>query len=75
MQSCEEAFRFYRSLRQKPNIGSEIPVPLKAVNCLTYADHGPIRIAAALLECVGLLPRQRRVFLSYRRDEARDAAL
>jgi hypothetical protein len=28
-----------------------------------------------LLECVGLLPRQRRVFVSYRRDEARQAAL
>src|SRR5690606_5931770 len=31
--------------------------------------------ATALLECAGLLPRQRRVFLSYRRDEARGAAL
>ena len=33
------------------------------------------RIATALLECVGLLPRQRRVFVSYRRDDARQAAL
>lgn len=32
-------------------------------------------LAAALLECVGLLRRQRRVFVSYRRAEARAAAL
>jgi TIR domain len=57
------------------NIGTEIPVPLRALNCLTYSDNGPIRIATALLECLGLLPRQRTVFLSYRRDEARDAVV
>lgn len=56
-------------------ITAEIPPQLKPLNCLTYATHGPERIATALLECVGLLPRQRRVFLSYRRDEARQAAL
>ena len=33
------------------------------------------RIFSALLECVGLLPRQRRVFLSYRRTEATAAAV
>jgi hypothetical protein len=57
------------------NIGSEIPAKLKVLNCLTYAGHGPVRISTALLECVGLLPRQRRVFVSYRRDDAREAAL
>jgi hypothetical protein len=57
------------------NIGAEIPSSLKPLNCLTYAGHGPQRIATALLECVGLLPRQRRVFVSYRRDGAREAAL
>jgi hypothetical protein len=56
-------------------IGTEIPALLKAFNCLTYSEDGPLRVATALLECVGLLPRQRRVFLSYRRDEAREAAL
>ena len=56
-------------------IGSEIPASLRHLNCLTYADHGPERISTALLECVGLLPRQRRVFVSYRRDHAREAAL
>jgi hypothetical protein len=32
-------------------------------------------LAAALLECIGLLRRQRRVFVSYRRIESRTAAL
>ena len=56
-------------------IAVEIPPQLRALNCVTVAGHGPERIATALLECVGLLPRQRRVFVSYRRDEARQAAL
>lgn len=33
------------------------------------------RLATALLECLGLLQRQRRVFVSYRRTEARTAAV
>jgi hypothetical protein len=56
-------------------ISTEIPVQLRPLNCLTCATHGLERIATALLECVGLLPRQRRVFVSYRRDSARQAAL
>lgn len=56
-------------------VQEEIPNILRPLNCLAYDTAGPSRTATALLECVGLLPRQRRVFLSYRRDEARDAAL
>jgi TIR domain len=56
-------------------VHAEIPDVLRPLNCLAYDTAGPSRAATALLECVGLLPRQRRVFLSYRRDEARDAAL
>jgi len=56
-------------------IHAEVPTQLRALNCLTWADHGFQRISTALLECVGLLPRQRRVFVSYRRDDARQAAL
>jgi hypothetical protein len=56
-------------------ISVEIPDRLKALNAMTYAGHGAGRISTALLECVGLLPRQRRVFVSYRRDDAREAAL
>lgn len=56
-------------------IATEIPAQLRVLNCMTVEGHGSERIATALLECVGLLPRQRRVFVSYRRDEARQAAL
>jgi hypothetical protein len=54
---------------------AELPAELHHLNCLAYSQGGVQRIATALLECAGLLPRQRRVFLSYRRDEARQAAL
>lgn len=57
------------------HISADIPAELKGLNCLTFSGDGALRIATALLECVGLLPRQRRVFLSYRRTEARQAAL
>ena len=39
------------------------------------ADPDMSRLATALLECIGLLQRQRRVFVSYRRTEARTAAV
>ena len=53
----------------------ELPKQLTHLNCLNYAEDGPERISSALLECVGLLPRQRRVFVSYRRESAYVAAL
>lgn len=56
-------------------VNEEIPELLRPLNCLAYTANGPQRVATALLECAGLLPRQRRVFVSYRRGEARDAAL
>lgn len=56
-------------------VGVEIPEQLRLFNCLVYSQGGAQRVATALLECAGLLPRQRRVFVSYRRTEARDAAL
>lgn len=54
---------------------AEIPSSLSALNCLFYDQAGSDRVFSALLECVGLLPRQRRVFLSYRRDEATSTAI
>lgn len=54
---------------------AEIPPSLRPFNAVAYDTDGPVRVSTALLECVGLLPRQRRVFVSYRRQEARDAAL
>jgi hypothetical protein len=56
-------------------VGAEIPKLLQPLNCLAYTAVGPQRIVTALLECAGLLPRQRRVFVSYRRGDAREAAL
>lgn len=56
-------------------VHDEIPQVLRRLNCLFYNEGGSHRAATALLECAGLLPRQRRVFVSYRRDEAREAAL
>lgn len=57
------------------SVSNDIPAKLRALNCLNIETHGLYRIATALLECVGLLPRQRRVFVSYRRDGGREAAL
>jgi hypothetical protein len=56
-------------------VTAEIPALLRSFNCLAYNMGGAQRVATALLECAGLLPRQRRVFVSYRRGEARQAAL
>lgn len=56
-------------------VNIEIPELLRPLNCLAYTVGGSQRVATALLECAGLLPRQRRVFVSYRRGEAREAAL
>ena len=56
-------------------VNIEIPELLRPLNCLAYTAGGSQRVATALLECAGLLPRQRRVFVSYRRGEAREAAL
>lgn len=56
-------------------VAANIPQLLVPFNCMAYSDGGAQRVGTALLECVGLLPRQRRVFVSYRRSEARQAAL
>ncbi len=54
-----------------------IPAFLQSANGLKRRADDPTmtELAAALLECVGLLRRQRRVFVSYRRIESRAAAL
>jgi hypothetical protein len=56
-------------------VAVELPPALAGVNCLFLDKASPDRVFAALLECVGLLPRQRRVFISYRRAESTEAAL
>lgn len=60
---------------RKGCFSTEIPPVLHAFSGMDYAADGPQRIATALLECTGLLPHQRRVFISYRRDESREVAL
>lgn len=56
-------------------INAEIPGELRKLNCMFGDRDSMQRIFSAMLECVGLLPRQRRVFLSYRRNEATAAAV
>lgn len=54
----------------------ETPSALRHINGLALTGPDAVALAAAtILECLGLLPRQRRLFLSYRRAEARDAAV
>lgn len=60
---------------QPAKVHEEIPPVLRPLNCLAYSAGGAQRVTTALLECAGLLPRQRRVFVSYRRNDARQAAL
>lgn len=59
------------------SFSAEIPLALRHINGLSFSgdDARFTKIASVLLECVGLLPRQRRVFLSYRRTESREVAL
>ncbi len=54
-----------------------IPDFLQAINgyCIKREDPEMTELATIMLECVGLLRRQRRVFVSYRRTESREAAL
>jgi hypothetical protein len=56
---------------------SLVPTFLHAANGLRRRrdDYDMRELAIALLECVGLLRRQRRVFVSYRRVESRNAAI
>ena len=54
-------------------------VPAEICNTNAYfldpADPGMVGVTAVALECLGLLRRQRRVFISYRRDDSRSAAV
>lgn len=59
------------------NFGAQIPKQLHFSNGSRRRADDPnlTELAAVLLECVGLLRRQRRVFVSYRRLELRNAAM
>lgn len=53
-----------------------LPVQIQSLNCLFLDDDETMtKLTSALLECLGLLHTQRRIFVSYRRKESRQAAL
>lgn len=54
--------------------GTHLPQPLQSFHRIDYSVAGAEGTVAALLQCVGLLPKQRRAFISYRREEAKEAA-
>lgn len=56
---------------------AQVPAALQFANGIRRRvdDADMTELASSLLECVGLLRRQRRVFVSYRRTEARAAAV
>lgn len=58
-------------------VSAELPAELRSINAMFHdpADVGLRRLVTAALQCLGLLPAQRRVFVSYRREESADVAL
>lgn len=58
-------------------VSAELPAELRSINAMFHdvADIGLRRVVTAALQCLGLLPAQRRVFVSYRREESADVAL
>lgn len=58
-------------------VAAELPPDLRKINALISdpADTALRRVVGAALQCLGLLPAQRRVFVSYRRDESAEVAL
>lgn len=64
-------------ITERTKAGVELPDCLKPINALVMedGDKGMVRPTTAVLECLGLLPTQRRVFISYKQDESRDAAV
>lgn len=57
---------------------TDIPDFLRSVNGLQWRHNDDVattELASVMLECTGLLRKQRRVFVSYRRAESRAAAL
>ncbi|MCF5167584.1 hypothetical protein GIW45_27045, partial [Pseudomonas congelans] len=57
------------------NMAAEFPPSISMLNGLGLDSSDIPTIVNCLLECASLLPRQRRVFLSYRRTESTTAAL
>ena len=62
---------------QTESFGAVVPAQLQVFNGmkLQNSDTDMRELAASILECLGLLRRQRQVFVSYRRVESRSAAV
>lgn len=58
-------------------VSAELPESLRSINALFVDpnDTALRRVVSAALQCLALLPAQRRIFVSYRRDESADVAL
>lgn len=65
------------TVEEGSDFNAQIPAVLQGANASLRRRDDPAMqaLASALLECVGLLRRQRRVFVSYRRNEAKAAAV
>jgi hypothetical protein len=59
------------------NVSKELPECLWPLNAMALVpeDTKLVKPAGVALQCLGLLPTQRRVFVSYRRTESRDVAV
>lgn len=59
------------------NVSVELPECLRPINALAISPDDAIWIkpAGVSLQCLGLLPEQRRVFVSYKRSDSRDVAV
>lgn len=62
---------------QPARVRAELPPALWPINALIFdpQDIALRRATSAALQCLGLLPAQRRVFVSYRREESAAVAL
>lgn len=70
-----EGVTFIPVASTEKEVRNEIPNELRFLNCVLMDRDGVDRLVSTVLECLGLLRRQRRVFLSYRRKEGSSAAV
>lgn len=59
------------------NVSAELPECLRPINALALHpdDKLLVKPAGVAMQCLGLLPEQRRVFISYKRNDSRDVAV
>ncbi|MEM8492237.1 MAG: toll/interleukin-1 receptor domain-containing protein [Pseudomonadota bacterium] len=63
-------------VRDIDHCSQELPESASPFNAIEYSERcAPSAVVSAVMETLGILPMKRRVFVSYRRTEAREAAL